>query len=302
VYFDVTPFNIDANDILKLQIDGSGSNGNSVATYGYASLNLFIPKCYYGLAGDLNKDCKVNITDLGIMAFNWLTDGEPDFFHDSSVGMNDFEKLTGNWLIDCNNDPTGEGCTAYIKSIDVEDGFNRDDDYSERDRLRLGDNGQGNYYNSLISFDTRILEGFEITRAWIGLTVMDRQIWDGQNPSPDPDKLGLTLDLSSAFSGDTAFQAGDFDPNLIEAAVDVSDCAIEDDWGLTEAAVDERVLIELTPEAIAAINPYGRTQFRINTPASDDPNSITPLDYADAIDLYDGREDSFDRAPVLIVE
>jgi hypothetical protein len=81
---------------------------------------------------------------------------------------------------------------------------------------------------------------------------------------------------------------------------DVIDCAVEDDWGLTEAAVDEQILIELNAAAIDAINSSGRTQFRINTGFSDD---VEPYDVsqADAIDFYDGG-DGPEKSPILIVE
>ena len=287
---------VDVNDTITLLIDGSGPEGNDETSWGYASLRIAYPKCWFGLVGDLDKDCKVDIADVNIFATNWLTDGEPDYVHDSTVNFKDYRKLAGSWLTDCGDEPGSAGCVPFIKSIMGEDGFIGNDGQSERDRIRVGDDGSGVYFNSVISFDTRPLEGVEITRAWIGLTVMNRYIWDPCS-TPDPDKLNLTLDLRTAFNNDTALET----PADFAAAADVADCAVEDDWGLTEAAVDEQVLIELNAAAIAAINTSGRTQFRINTPASDDVPPYGTLK-ADAIDIYAGGEDRLDKAPVLIVE
>jgi hypothetical protein len=288
---------MNAGDTISLLIDGDSDVGNGEPSWAYVFYQIIIPQCYYGLVGDLNKDCQVDFSDVKILADNWLTNGEPDYFHDSIVNFNDYGKLAGRWLTNCRDEPGSEGCIPFIKSIDGEDGFIRNDNYQESGSIRIGDNGFGNYFHSIVSFDTKVLEGVDITRAWLGLTVKNRQIWDPCS-NPDPDKLGYTLDLCKAFNNDTAMEgAADFN-----APADVNDCAVDSNWGLTGAAVDQQVLIELNAAAVGAINTSGRTQFRINTTHSDDVNEPYGYGQADAIDFYDGSEGRLDRAPVLIVE
>ncbi len=279
---------LDVDDTVSLLLEGYNQDPNA---YGYASFQIIVPKCNYGLIGDLDKNCVVDIADLEIMANNWLTDGEPDYFDDSAVSINDFAMLAGEWLTDCRE----TDCVPFIESLDSEDGFIRSDGDTEAISIRIGDDGEGRTFNSILSFDTGVLKEVPITRAWIRLTVKNRDIWE-ENESPDPDKLNLTLDLCAAFNNDTSLES----PMDFSATADVMDCAVEDDWGLTEAAVDEQVLIELNAAAIAAINRSGRTQFRINTGFSDD---VEPYGYsqADAIDCYDGGE-GIDKSPTLIVE
>ena len=280
---------IAAGDTITLLIDGSGPEGNGETSWGYARLHIFMPRCFFGLLGDLNRDCKVNFADVKMMASHWLAAGEPDYFHDSKVDFRDYTKLAGKWLNDCRED--NAACEPAIKSIGSEDGFLRNDsvhEAGENDSIRVGDDGLGHRYTSIVSFDTSELKGVPITKAWIGLTVKNK------NPSgANPDKLGLTLDLRGvAFNNDTALERfAD-----LAAAADVTNCAVagSTSWGLHFAAVDQQVLIELNAAAIAAINTSGRTQFRINTGSSDAG--------VDVMDFYDGSEGRLDKAPVLIVE
>jgi hypothetical protein len=181
------------------------------------------------------------------------------------------------------------GNQIVLQSIDAEDGFIRSDESTgETDRIRIGaGESPGRTFISIISFDTTALEGVTINAAKIAITVMNNHIWN--NPNPDPDQFGPTIDVCTAFSGNIAFQI----PSDRSAAADAYNVDGEPGaWGLTGAQINETIYIDLSPTAIAHINTSGRTQFRINSGTASGSHD-------DAIDFYDGG--NFLYSPLLII-
>ena len=181
------------------------------------------------------------------------------------------------------------GDQIVIQSIDAEDGMIRSNENGgEDDRIRIGAGESANRtFISIISFDTTVLDGVTINEAQIAITVMNNHIWD--NPNPDPDQFGPTIDVDTAFNGNIAFEI----PQDRSAPADA--CNVDGEagaWGLTGAEIGETIYIDLNPTAIAHINTSGRTQFRIK--------SGTASGYHDdAIDFYDGG--NFLYSPLLII-
>ncbi len=64
--------------------------------------SLPLTSCPFFIEGDLNNDCKVDMTDLKILASNWLNDY---FGYDYAI-------LARNWFINCNTDPSNPACTT----------------------------------------------------------------------------------------------------------------------------------------------------------------------------------------------
>lgn len=52
----------------------------------------------FGLIGDLNSDCKVDIEDLQVFAESWLTDSGGDLNSDSSTNFLDYAIFASNWM------------------------------------------------------------------------------------------------------------------------------------------------------------------------------------------------------------
>jgi alpha-tubulin suppressor-like RCC1 family protein len=77
-----------------------------------------IPKvCPFNVAGDLNKDCEVNLEDITILAAQWLTspgipsaDIAPPPGGDGIIDFLDFATLANNWLVDCFHDSSSSAC------------------------------------------------------------------------------------------------------------------------------------------------------------------------------------------------
>ena len=75
---------------LALRADGSivgwgragvppaGNSFVAIAAGGYRSMAIKKEPCQYVLAGDLNDDCRVDFSDLAIIAANWLIDCDLD--------------------------------------------------------------------------------------------------------------------------------------------------------------------------------------------------------------------------------
>ena len=54
----------------------------------------------FGLTGDLNGDCKVNIYDMKLFSQQWLTAGTlADIYLDGKVDFKDYVQLANNWLV-----------------------------------------------------------------------------------------------------------------------------------------------------------------------------------------------------------
>ena len=105
---------------LALKSDPSGAGGSIVGwgrdNYGQAAPpdgNEFVAVaaggshslalksvCDFVLAGDMNDDCKVTISDLNVFADDWL----------SPLDFNDFAPMAENWLIDCIANPSEPAC------------------------------------------------------------------------------------------------------------------------------------------------------------------------------------------------
>ena len=190
------------------------------------------------------------------------------------------------------------GDPIVLESIDDEDGFIRNDDFAYLDVIRLGDDGFARTYNSILSFDTTSLAGVTITSAEIELTrATAGSVW-GENENEDPDGLGPTMDIKSGlFNDDADILLADFD-----APADAEDCAdvVNNDWGMTETALDEKLRIPIKPECLSFINTAGRTQFRLNSGMeTDSDQALPPRESADAVDWHDGGND--DNSPKLII-
>ena len=63
-------------------------------------LGLKVQGCYFLLAGDLNDDCRVDLSDLSILAAAWLDD-----YH-----LLDLATFCSTWLVDCQVDPSHPAC------------------------------------------------------------------------------------------------------------------------------------------------------------------------------------------------
>jgi hypothetical protein len=78
-----------------------------------------VPKlCPFNLAGDLNKDCRVDLEDLTILAIQWLqptgtpsADIAPWPDGDGVTDFLDYAALANNWLVDCFHDSANPACT-----------------------------------------------------------------------------------------------------------------------------------------------------------------------------------------------
>lgn len=182
-----------------------------------------------------------------------------------------------------------------IESTDAEDGFVRSDGFAYADVIRIGAWVTNGYlYDSFVSFDTTVLDGVTIDEALLRLTRSSSGTpWDGAFTNPDVDPCDFTVDLSTAFNGNTDLEANDYHT---QSGADVADCAVGEattDWSFSALAQNESVEIPLNAAAIAAINTAGRTQLRIV--ANNFPSDATQA----AIDCYDGG--SGENSPILVI-
>jgi hypothetical protein len=77
-----------------------------------------VPKlCPFNLAGDLNKDCRVDLEDLTILAAQWLqppgspsADIAPGPDGDGATDFLDYATFANTWLVDCFHDSANPAC------------------------------------------------------------------------------------------------------------------------------------------------------------------------------------------------
>ena len=79
-----------------LTIVGWGSNNPS----GYTDAWIATLTCDYNLAGDMNDDCRVELTDFAQLGTGWQI----------SYYMLDLKEMAGNWLINCSVNPSDPAC------------------------------------------------------------------------------------------------------------------------------------------------------------------------------------------------
>lgn len=168
--------------------------------------------------------------------------------------------------------------TAIFPSIATEDGYVSlilTDGKSETIH-KLGDKGLFNSdsFRVILSFDTGSLPpGATITGATLRFY---RQAQTGTVNS-------VTVDMQQGTFGDAALEFGDY-----YAAATISNMASVNPPSPDNGFVD----VAIPPTALSAINPDGRTQFRLK--------AATPLNFAsDVLSLYGGESATF--APTLTV-
>ncbi len=73
--------------------------------------------------GDVNKDCRVDMADLALMAEQWLTDGpEADINQDRIVDLHDYHHLSENWQKKVNRLIISEFLASNKNDLQDEDG------------------------------------------------------------------------------------------------------------------------------------------------------------------------------------
>jgi len=88
--------------------DDAGSNSGSAYLFRF---------CLFPPVGDINLDCRVDLTDFARFAPNWIDTacgacGGADLTDDGNVGLDDLREFTDNWLVDCILDPSDPACLA----------------------------------------------------------------------------------------------------------------------------------------------------------------------------------------------
>ena len=107
--FDIVTFGPgDLPGCVKFSMNDNLTVGlNSPRNFAGSSTTLFstLP------AGDLDDDCGVDMSDVILLAGEWLLGGPPgDLNGDGSVNLLDLALLAGNWLLDCELTPAASGC------------------------------------------------------------------------------------------------------------------------------------------------------------------------------------------------
>ena len=88
------------NHYGQCNVPAPNSGFIALAAGWYHSLGIQVQGCYFLLAGDLNDDCRVDLTDLFILAAAWLDD----------YYMPELATLCSSWLVDCQVDPSHPAC------------------------------------------------------------------------------------------------------------------------------------------------------------------------------------------------
>jgi len=88
------------NEDGQCNVPAPNSGFIALAAGWYHSLGIQVQGCYFLLAGDLNDDCRVDLTDLFILAAAWLDD----------YYMPELATLCSSWLVDCQVDPSHPAC------------------------------------------------------------------------------------------------------------------------------------------------------------------------------------------------